>query len=445
MQQKNNREVSHSQIFHLAWPMIISNLSVPLLGIVDIAILGHLDNSVYLAAVATGASLLTFLLWSFGFLKMGTSGIVARAYGAKNLSGAMVCFWQSTFLAIALGFGLWIVQWLLFPVLVDIINPNSNVFPLALEYAQIRMWSAPCSLLNYVILGWFIGRQNTKVPLLLLVFTNVLNIIFDYVLIIGWELNSQGAAWASVLADALGCALGLYLVYRGLFRDGISMRVPFFDVIDRLAFKKLFQINSDLFIRTSFLLGVLLFFNAQSARLGENILSANAILLQLVAVISYGLDGFAHAAEALVGKFTGAKDDKNFWSTCLKTGLWAVITALLFSSILLVGQSVIIQVFTDIPAVVDAARQYYFWIVGFALISFLAYHLDGVFIGWGEVRFMRISMIFCTLIVFLPTWLLTKSMGNHGLWLAFLLFNFFRGVSLLFFLFFKKRKNYEMI
>lgn len=445
MRQKSKSEVSHSQIFHLAWPMIISNLTVPLLGIVDTAILGHLDNSIYLAAVATGSGLLTFLLWSFGFLKMGTSGIVARAYGAKDFNQIIACLWQSGTLALVLGVALLGVQWLLFPVLIKLINPNPEVFPLALEYAQIRMLAAPFTLANYVIVGWFIGRQNTKIPLLLLVVINVLNIIFDYAFIVGWDLKSEGAAWASVLADVLGCLLGLVLIYRFLLNDGIELKVPFASVFNKSAFKKLFQINSDLFIRTSFLLGVLLFFNSQSARLGQDILSANAILLQIVAVISYGLDGFAHAAEALVGKATGAKDDRAFQSACVKSGIWALITAIALSIVLLIGQSSIIQLFTDIPSVMAVAEQYYFWLIGFALVSFLGYHLDGIFIGWGEVKFMRISMIFCTLGIFFPVWYLTQSMGNHGLWLAFLLFNFFRGVSLLVFLNSKKRINLGVI
>ncbi|GAB2189710.1 MATE family efflux transporter [Sessilibacter sp. MAH1] len=435
--------ITHRQVMSLAWPMILSNLTIPMLGVVDTAILGHLGDPVYLAAVAGGTTLLTFLLWSFGFLKMGTTGIVARSVGSKNLNSALDCLLQSSVLAIGLSVLIWILQWAFLPTALLLINPNPDSYQWAFEYTSIRLLAAPFTLMNFVIVGWFIGFQNTKTPLVLMVFINLINILFDYIFVIGFDLKSTGAAWASVIADVLGFLLGLIYIYTVLKRLNISNRL--FVSIKALSVQKkyfeLIQINSQLFIRTACLLGVITFFTSQGARLGEYYLAANAILMQIVAIISYGLDGFAHAAQALVGRATGANNLKLFKEACLKTGFWALATALFFSLMLWLLKIPIVHFFTNINDVLILLDEYYQWLLLFAVFSFLAYHLDGILIGWGKTGAMRNSMLFCTFCIFIPAWWLSRELGNHGLWLAFLLFNVFRGISLLGFVNYKFRND----
>lgn len=443
MLKEKESGITHRQVMALAWPMILSNLTIPLLGVVDTAILGHLSDPVYLAAVASGTTLLTFLLWSFGFLKMGTTGIVARSVGSNNLNAALDCLLQSSVLAIGLSILIWVLQWAFLPSALLLINPNPDSYELAFEYTSIRLLAAPFTLMNFVIVGWFIGLQDTKTPLVLMVFINLTNIFFDYIFVIHFDLKSTGAAWASVIADITGFLIGLMFILAVLKKLTIAKSLQ--ESIKSLSIKEkyieLVQINSQLFIRTACLLSVITFFTAQSARLGEHYLAVNAILMQIVAIISYGLDGFAHAAQALVGRATGANDRRLFKEACLKTGFWALVTAVLFSLTLWLLKNPIVHIFTDIRDVLDLLDNYYQWLLLFSIISFLAYHLDGILIGWGKTGAMRNSMLFCTFCIFIPAWWFSRGLENHGLWLAFLLFNVFRGVSLLGFVNYKFRND----
>lgn len=420
-------DVNHRYVWQLAWPMIVSNLSTPMLGLVDTAILGHLPQADYLAAVALGAALVTFVFWSFGFLRMGTTSLVARAVGAQDTPRVRQIFWRSVEIALVLSLLLYALQWWLLPSLLAVMAEPSPVRDLALSYCQIRMLAGPATLFNYVLVGWFVGRQNTRLPLALMLVLNCANIVFDVILVwwLGW--GSDGAAWASVAAEYLSAGVGLIIVGRW----GIFAVVPGGKKLGRWRqIKELLAINGHLFVRTAALLSVTLFFTVQGNRLGVNVVAANAILLQLVGMVSYGLDGYAHAAEALVGRATGADNRPLFMKAVKYTAIWSAITALMISALLWLLGSQTLSWFTNIAEVAATAEQYYPWLVAFPLASAAAYHLDGVYLGWGRADAMQITMLMSALGVFFPMWIALASWQNTGLWLAFVAFNASRGVFL---------------
>ncbi|GAB2714720.1 MATE family efflux transporter [Halomonas garicola] len=416
------------RIWALAWPIILSNVTVPLLGLVDTAVVGHLPDSRYLAAVTLGATLFSFLYWGFGFLRMGTTGLTAQAVGrddgqtVKNLLG------QALIMAAAIGgllvllgsplvsFGLWLL------------DASPSATPLAQAYADIRLLSAPAVLANYAILGWFLGQQNARVTLWILLLTNVVNIVFDLWFVVGLGMSSNGVAWASVLADYSAFAFGGYLVLRQLGHlPGQFLRRR---LLALGAYRALFSVNANLFVRTLGLLFAMAFFTAQGARQGDTVLAANAVLLQFIMLTSYALDGFAHAAESLVGRAFGRGDWSEFAATVGATARLSLYTALAAALCFALGGNALIALLTGLPEVRSTAAGYLPWMVAMPLIAVWSYLLDGVFIGTTAVKEMRNS-IFIGLAVYLPVWWLARPLGNHGLWLAFMAFTLVRSVTLI--------------
>jgi len=405
--------------------MILSNLSTPLLGLVDTAVLGHLPEANHLAAVALGASIITFIFWSFGFLRMGTTSFVARAFGANDYLRAHAILARSIELALVLSLHAMALLWLLLPWLLERLTQPGEVRDLALHYCQIRLFSAPATLFNYVLVGWFVGNQNTRVPLLLMVMLNICNIVLDLILVWRLGFGSAGAAVASVVAEYLCAGCGMALIARsGFFQINRQTHKRH----RWRQYRELFAVNGHLFIRTAALLSVFLFFTVQGARMGAVVLAANAILQQLISMISYGLDGFAHAAEALVGRATGARNQVLFHRAVRYTALWSLLTALATTVLLAVLGPGVIDWFTDIAEVAATAQAYYGWLVFYPLLAMTAYQLDGVLLGWGRADLMQVGMLISALGVFLPLWWLGE--GNSGLWVAFIVFNVSRGVIL---------------
>ncbi len=433
-------QISHRHIWHLAWPMILGNLSVPILGIVDTAILGHLDQPIYLAAVALGASIITFVFWAFGFLRMGTTSFVAQAHGAGNQDRYQQVVGQSIFLAWSIALLVLVVHRPLLDVIFWAMKAEASLVDLATEYTRIRILGAPAVMVNYVIIGIFIGLQKTRIPLLLALVVNGINIVLDYVLIILLEMNSQGAALATVIADYSVLILGLWFLSKH-FTLGYLV-AGWRNLIQWQSLKDLVQVNRHLFVRTASLLFVFLFIAAQGAKQGEVILAANAILLQLLSLAAYGMDGFAHATETLVGHSVGKRSSQTFWSACRRASLWSLITALFITAIFVLFKPLIVSVFTDIESVRDATLRFYPWLIVLPLISVWSYQLDGIFIGMGESKALQWCMLFSLLCIFLPVWYFTTSLANHGLWMAFVLFNAMRGVSLAWMLW-RLRKRFD--
>ncbi|GAB2892053.1 MATE family efflux transporter DinF [Microbulbifer echini] len=421
------------RVWNLAWPMILSNISVPLLGAVDTAILGHLSSPEYLSGVAIGASVMSMLLWAFGFLRMGTTGLVARSQ-----TGGVEWLLRALLLALVLGVLLILLAYPLLEHIIIWMNASSEASPHALAYLQIRLISAPVALANFAILGFFIGRRDSRAPLYILLTANLLNIGMDFLLIVGFGLGAKGAAIATVCADVFAFLMGLTLLIRvnkNIWQAILSYlhNRQILPWIEWGPWLELVHINTDLFVRTCLLLLTLTFFTAQGAAQGDSVLAANAILLQLLMITSYALDGFAHATEALVGESIGKKSNKLFHETVSAAGIWALGSALSLTVLLILGKPFIIALFTDIDSVIEQINSAYWWLCALPLLAVWSYQLDGVFIGAAKSRQMRDTMLIATIFIFFPCWWLTQSWGNHGIWFSLFLWMSARSIGLIFY------------
>lgn len=416
----------HRDIWALAWPMILSNISIPLLTLVDTALLGHLQHPRYLGAVAVGGNIIGLVYWAFSFLRMGTTGLSAQSYGAgRGRDNATICQ-QALLLGLVIGAAVWALSAPVVAASIGFMEAGPEVSALAAQYCDIRMFSAPAVLMTYAMVGWFIGRQNTRVPLILVVSTNCLNVGLDILFIQIFDLNSRGAAWATVISEYVGVAIGLGLTLRELRR---GPRPVAGQLLNWRAYRDMLLVNRHLFVRTLALLFCFLFFVAQGSRQGEIILAGNAILLNLLLATAYGLDGFANAAEALTGKAVGARRIDAFYAACRGCLWWCAITALGFTLGFALLKPWLLPLFTSIPEVLTVAGAYYPWLVFLPLVSVWSYFFEGVFIGATRGRLMRDTMLFSTLLVYLPVWYASRELGNHGLWLAFFCWNIARGIS----------------
>lgn len=424
---QNNSQLDH-KIWGIAWPAILSNISVPLLGLVDSAILGHLGSSQYLGAVAIGAALLSFLYWGFGFLRMGTTGLVARAEGAGNQYSSVLILCRSMVLALVIAAAVLLCHQPLLALGMGLMSPQEQLMPLASSYAEIRLYSAPAVLVTYTIVGWFIGRQNTRWPMAIVIVTNLTNIALDFIFIMGLGWYSDGAAWATVIAEYLGCTIALAAVVKQL--PTVEKRRLLIDIKKVSAYKHLLEANRHLFVRTLCLLFSFAFFTAQGENLGTEVLAANTLMIQLVMMAAYAMDGFAFAAEGLCGQQLGARNLTGFYLAVRRCALWTAIAAVAMSLGLWALETPLIYTLTGLDSVKELMGRYFPWLILLPVIAAPSYLLDGVFIGAAETRYMMSTMLLCVFLVYLPLWWLTQGLGNHGLWLAFSAFNAARGASL---------------
>ncbi|MBT7436874.1 MAG: MATE family efflux transporter [Gammaproteobacteria bacterium] len=425
----NNTRFNHRQVWQLALPMIIANISTPLLGLVDTAVMGHLDNASFLAAVALAGLIFNFLFWGFGFLRMGTAGLSAQAFGANNTLELNAILLRAMVLAVSISFLLLVFQQSIAAFSFYLINCNDSIEPLAQQYFYIRIWSAPACLCQYVILGWFLGRQNTTSPLLIVVTTNACNICLDLLFVVHYGMNTEGVALASVLAEYIGLIFGVLLVIRNIPVSSLSLSWPHLLQADKI--KAMLLINGHLFVRTLCLIFTFSFFTVQGAKFGSAILAANAILMNFQTFMAYALDGFAHAAEALIGRALGAKNKALFQQSIKTTALWSLLVALLFTLTFNFAGQDIINSLTHLTEVREPAYEYLPWLIALPLISFSSFLLDGVFIGATLSRQMRDCILLSLFLVFLPSWYYTQDLTNHGLWLALSLFMLMRTLIML--------------
>ncbi|WP_246139670.1 MATE family efflux transporter [Parahaliea aestuarii] len=407
---------------------MLSNISIPLLGLADAAILGHLDSPLYLGAVAIGGALLAFLYWGFGFLRMGTTGLVARAVGAGREQEALLVLARSAVLALVIAAMLLTLHPLLLAAGFALMAPASDILPLADSYVRIRLYSAPAVLVTYAVVGWCIGRQDTRRPLLIVISTNVLNILLDLFFILGLGLNSDGAALATVIAEYSGCALALWQVWLAL--PEARWREIARQLWRPADYHELLRSNWHLFVRTICLLAGFAFFTAAGDKLGSTVLAANALMLQLLMFCAHALDGFAFAAEGLTGQRLGGGDRAGFQAAVKRCALWCGVTAVLLTLLLWLGGYFLPQWLTALEMVRETMRAHWPWLLLMPLAAGPSYLLDGVFIGAAETRPMMVTMLVSAVLVYLPVWYLSRDWGNHGLWLAFVLFNAARGATL---------------
>ncbi|QCX51319.1 MATE family efflux transporter [Ralstonia pseudosolanacearum] len=421
----------HRRVLALAFPIVLANLTQPLLSAVDTAVAGHLPGPEYLGGVALGGVFFNFVFWGFGFLRMGTTGLVAQAHGAGDARGLRANVARALLLALGIGLALLVLQGPAIRFTLALLGASDAVTRMAGSYCHARIWSAPFALANYVVLGTLLGRQQVRLALLLQVFINLVNMAAVLGLVLGAGLGVGGIGAATAVADILGFALGMALL-RLLSRDGMRGLPPMTraELLARDAWRRLMGLNADIFLRTACLLAAFGWFAHAGAQQGDVILAANALLLNFLTFMAYGLDGFAHAAEALVGAALGARDGRALRSAIRVSTLWSVLGAALFSLVYAVAGGTIIGWLTDQPAVREAARHALVWAALLPVVSVWGFQFDGVFIGATRTRELLLTMAFSALVFGLLAVALLPRWGNPGLWFAMLAFMALRGMTL---------------
>ncbi len=419
---------THRQVLRLAGPLILANLSVALLGVADTAVVGHLEDPAFLGAVAMGAVIFDFLYWSCGFLRMGATGLTAQARGAGDGASLRQLLARGMVLALGLALLFLLLQAPIVDLALWAMSGTDRVKGLARDYFLWRIWSAPAVLGGMVLMGTLLGLQDARSALLVTVTINLVNVALDFLFVWGLGLDVRGVALASVLAEFSGFLLALLLVRRGL--RGIPGPWSLRGLLRGEALRRQLALNGDIFLRTLALVFVFAFFTRQGALAGEVVLAANAVLLNFQLLMALGLDGFANALEALVGRYLGARDGAGFRRVVRVAGGWCLLLAAGYTLAYAVAGEGIIALLTGIPAVRETAGEYLPWVVASPLVSVWCFLLDGIFIGAAMGRAMRNTMLLATFGVFLPLWWLARGLGNHGLWLALLGFLAARGVLL---------------
>jgi MATE family multidrug resistance protein len=418
----------HRRVWRLAAPIILSGLSVPLLGAVDTAVVGRLPDAAYIGGVAVGAMIFDFLYWGFGFLRMATSGFTAQAQGAGDAIETGAALDRSLILAFALGFIILLLQTPAGLLAFSLLRGSPAVETQAHLYFTIRVWSAPATLGVYALLGWLLGRQRTDLVLLLELVLNSINILLDLLFVLGFGWGVAGVATASVIAEYAALAVGLGLAFR------LGHRFPWWSARARLFARarltSLLSVNGNVFIRTLSLVLAVALFTAIGARLGDETLAANAILMNFFAFVSYGLDGFANTAQTLVGAATGAGNRRLYREAIRDTTLWAFILAAAASLILALLGPWLIELYSVNELVRSTAKTYLPWMIAMPLLSVWCFQLDGIFIGATRSREMRNGMLLALLGQLLALWILVPLWGNHGLWLSMTIFVTLRGLTL---------------
>jgi MATE family multidrug resistance protein len=422
----------NKEILKLAIPNIISNITIPLLGMVDLAILGHLESLNYIGAVALGGMIFNFLYFGFGFLRMSTSGFTAQAFGEKNETEMALTLGRAISVGLLGGLFIIILQYPIAFLGFNLIGGSPEVESLAREYFHIRIFAAPAAISLYALTGWFLGIQNAKYPMIIAITITVLNLLFNLIFIYVFGMKSDGVAYGTLIAQYCGLTLGIILFLKKY--KHYLVHWSYKSMMQLAALKRFFAVNRDILIRSLLLLLSLSFFTAESVRISDSILAVNTILLQFFFIFSYLIDGFAYAAEALVGKYVGAREPKNLKRSIKDLFKWGFGISLVFTFIYLVSGKYILYILTNNPTIIAEAQPYLIWIISIPLLTFAAFIWDGIFIGATASVSMRNAMIISTLVLFFPFYyLIGKDLGNHGLWSAFMLFMVSRGIILTFF------------
>ncbi len=419
----------NKKILRLAIPNVISNISIPLLGLVDIGLMGHMGSQVYIGAIAIGTMIFNLLFWAFGFLRMGSSGFTAQAYGRRDFSEAILILARSLTLAVFSGCILILLQQPIAFLSFSLLNAGSEVETIASQYYYIRIYSAPATIALFAVMGWFIGMQNAKIPMIIAIFVNIINITFSLFFVKVLGMKAGGIALGSLLAQYTGLLFALWMLYKHygkLFKyfswSRLKALKPFRDFL---------SVNKDIFIRTLLLIIAFTFFTSRSAQLGDGILAGNTLLYQFFIFFSYFMDGFAYAAESLVGKYYGASDKLMLKKTVKRLFSWGGGICLFFTVLYFFFGKMLLPILTNDTATLDIANQYFYWVCLLPVTTFAAFLWDGIYIGSTASIAMRNSMIISVGILFFPLYFIFfNTMGNDGLWIAFIIFLASRGVLL---------------
>ena len=405
--------LTHRDVLSIAIPVMLSNVSTPLIGIVDTAVVGRIPDPAYIGAVAVGALVFSFLFWAFGFLRMGTTGLTAQALGASDSEEIRSCLGRALFVAAIAGIFLIASQWPLRELAFGLLSGSDQVEGLARDYFEIRIWAAPATFANYALLGWFIGLGRTDIGLVLQLLLNLSNIVLDALFVLGFGWDVRGVALGTLLAECIAATVGLVVAMRYL--RGIGGNWSSRRLLDAKRMKRTIAVNGDIMLRSLALVAVFVWFMAQGARQGDIILAANAVLMHLISLGAFFLDGLAFAAEALVGRAIGASHRAGLKIAARMTTQWAAGIAVIASIVFVSLGPLFIDILTVDALARSTARSYLLWAACAPLFGVWAFQLDGIFIGATRTEDMRNAMLMSTAIFLLAWWLL-QPFGNHGLW-----------------------------
>jgi multidrug resistance protein, MATE family len=417
----------YRRVFHLAIPLILSNLTQPLLSMVDTILSGHLPSPAVLGGVAVGGIFFNSIYWTFGFLRMATTGLVAQSHGAGDQDQLMHHFGRALLTALLIGALILAVQRPLISAAMALLGAGPEVHGYALVYCSIRIWSAPAALANYTILGYLLGRQRARTALLLQAVINIVNVVLALTLVLWRHWGVAGIATATMIAEWTGCMLGLVIM---LASGARISHLRWSELIDGGSLRRLFALNRDILLRTLSLVAAYAWFTRTGARSGNAILAANAVLINFLWIAGYGLDGFANATEALVGEAIGARRVADYRAVLKASSVSAFTVAAALSLLYLVFGRSIIAVFTNQEPVRSLAAQFLPWLIVLPLVAVWSFLLDGVFIGATRAQELRDSMLISLIGYLGLAVVLTARFGNHGLWCAMLAFMALRAITL---------------
>ncbi len=415
----------HREIPALSIPLIIANITTPLLGLIDVAIVGNMGSAVYIAAIAVGGAMFNMIYWPFAFLRMGSSGMTAQAYGAENWRASSLVLYRALLVALLVGLVLVALQQLVSSVVIGFMEVDGETRQLAERYFSICVWGAPAMLGGYALTGWFIGMQSSRSAMWMSIFINVINIIVSLMLVYLFDCGFVGVAYGTLIAQWGGLLFGIVLCL-----SSRQIKVSVSELFCWVELRRFFSINADIFLRTLCLVAVTLWFTSVGAHQGDTILAVNALLMQLFLLFSYFMDGFAFAGEALVGKYIGARQPDKLAMSIKALFQWSIAVAVIFTLIYLFAGERFLHLLSNDVTVVEASSQFYYWAAIIPIAGFMAFTWDGVFIGATRTRAMLMSMFVAMVVFFVLYKLLITPMGNHGLWLAFIAYLFVRGIVL---------------
>ncbi len=419
--------VTDRKILKIAVPAIVSNITVPLLGLVDVAIAGHLGAASYIGAVAVGGLLFNIMYWLFGFLRMGTSGMTSQAYGRRDFAETTLMLARSVVTGLAIAVALLLLQYPVSAAAFAVIAPPAEVKSLAETYFNVCIWGAPAVLSLYAFTGWFIGMQNAHYPMYIAIAQNVVNIAASLLFVYVAGMKIEGIALGTLIAQYAGAVMAV-LLWRNGYRD-VCLTVGVRSVFDREKIVRFFKINRDIFFRTLCLIAVTVFFTSKGAGEGDVILAVNTLLMQLFTIFSYVMDGFAYAGEAMSGRLIGASDSEGLRRMVKRLFVWGVWIAALFTLLYAAGGEHFLHLLTDDEDVIAASDVYFYWTVAIPFCGFAAFLWDGIFVGATASRQMMTAMMIATVAFFAVYLSLRHVWGNHALWFAFIIYLSVRGAA----------------
>ena len=425
----------HKEILSLAIPSIVTNITVPLLGLVDVAIVGHMGDASYIGAIAVGTMMMNVICWLFGFLRMGTSGMTSQAYGRGDSKEAATILFQAIALGAAIGILFVLFQPLLLRLFLFFMRPSDEIRAFASVYFHVCVFGLPAALVMYGLTGWFIGMQDTRTPMMVSIFQNIVNIMTSLLLVYVFGMKVEGVALGTLTAQYSGLLLALYILrrkyashYQLLFSQFTLKPGDYSSFSYKHTLNRFFRVNRDIFLRTLFLVAVNAAFTSVGSRQGDVILAVNTLLFQFFTLYSYIMDGFAYAGEAICGKYYGAGNAPSFHACIRRLFAWGVIMTVVYTAAYYFGANDILHVLSNEQTVIEASEPYLLWVALIPVAGMGAFIWDGVFIGITDSRGMLLSCFVAAIVFAIMLSLFFTTMGNHALWLALLSYLLARGV-----------------